>query len=553
MTLRSTDYAALSQDAYKAPILNQTVPINGVDYKAIAYANDPVTGFQATAYEHVDTDGSHEVIFAYRGSEFRREPIQDGATDAGMVLSAMNAQAPDSEAFTKRVMAMSKSEADKNHYPVDFTVTGHSLGGTLAEINAHKFGLHGETFNAYGAAGLAMGIPAGGNQIIDNVRATDVVSAASPHFGQVRIFATPQDIDHLHQAGYTNNASVFSPRDLIGEVRRDAGDAHAIANFVPDQNGQTIMTASNQALAQSDQGMISRYRHDIGDVRLSIAVATGAEEAVVVVDGAAALEREISKGATTAGQLARQAYDATQEAVVQGAHTAEHVAVSVEHDVSKAGAEFGARAVQEMKGAEQAVHGAAIDALDATERAAHYVEREAAKGYGAVVDATSRGIESSAKGVGHVGQPGVRACETQVDAASHGLKPRLDQPTHPDHGLYQTSLSAVHRLDTVHGRTPDHLSANLAAGVAVSARTHGLSRVDHVVLSDDGSHAFAVQGDLKSPAKLVANGVDTAKAVNTPIAQHTEAMQQVQTQQHMQAQRQAQSVTPQHTNPAMTR
>jgi putative chitinase len=104
--------------------------------------------------------------------------------------------------------------------------------------------------------------------------------------------------------------------------------------------------------------------------------------------------------------------------------------------------------------------------------------------------------------------------------------PRLDDKNHPDHTMYQQALTAVHRLDAQNGRTPDQHSANLAAGVTVGALAYGLNKVDHVVLSDDGSKAFAVQGDLRSPAKQVANGVDTTQAVNTPIEQHSSTWQQ---------------------------
>jgi hypothetical protein len=167
--LRATDYALLSQAAYQDPEVDKRPPsgavtykevtLDGVTYKPIAHADNPENGFQATAYER--QDGSHSVVIAYRGTEFDREPRQDGLTDAGMAIKGVNAQTADSEAFTKRVLDQAKQTADFNKVPLDVTVTGHSLGGTLAEINAYKFGLHGQTFNSFGAAGLTQGIPAG--------------------------------------------------------------------------------------------------------------------------------------------------------------------------------------------------------------------------------------------------------------------------------------------------------------------------------------------------------------------------------------------------------
>src|SRR6187402_3179334 len=109
MTLRSTDYALLAQDAYNDPKFDKHTILDGTEYQAIDSMNNPRNGFQATAYERVDTG---EVIIAYRGTEFGREPIQDGGVDAGMVLTGINAQAGDSEAFTERVLARAKEKSE---------------------------------------------------------------------------------------------------------------------------------------------------------------------------------------------------------------------------------------------------------------------------------------------------------------------------------------------------------------------------------------------------------------------------------------------------------
>jgi putative chitinase len=95
---------------------------------------------------------------------------------------------------------------------------------------------------------------------------------------------------------------------------------------------------------------------------------------------------------------------------------------------------------------------------------------------------------------------------------------RLDSPMHPDHAMYEQARTAVHALDAQIGRTPDKQSDQLAGAVTAEAKRQGLTKIDHVVLSDDGSRAYAVQGDLNSPLKRTAE-VDTAKAVNTPIEQ----------------------------------
>jgi len=110
------------------------------------------------------------------------------------------------------------------------------------------------------------------------------------------------------------------------------------------------------------------------------------------------------------------------------------------------------------------------------------------------------------------------------DAAQPGV-PRLDQSAHPDHGLYRQSLDAVHRLDAQHGRHSDVSSDNLAAAVTVQARRDGMNGIDHVVLSEDKSKAFGVQGDLHSPTKQIAE-VNTAQAVSTSVEQSSQQWQQ---------------------------
>jgi len=266
MSPRSTDYALLSQDVYHDTPVNHKVDLDGITYRVLDSANDPKTGFQAQAYVREDVQ-PFQVIIAYRGTEFDREPVHDGGVDAGMVLTGVNLQTADSTKFTEKVMAEARQAAkDEGRQPPDITVTGHSLGGTLAEINASRYGLKGETFNAYGAAGLLEGVPEGGNQVIDHVRAGDVVSAASEHFGEVRIYAAQKDIDTLSHAGYRDDSGLLSPRNPVKAIDFDS---HAIDNFVPNSKllGQSIISPENQARYTAHEGMIDRYRNDVMDIR----------------------------------------------------------------------------------------------------------------------------------------------------------------------------------------------------------------------------------------------------------------------------------------------
>jgi hypothetical protein len=342
MTPQSTGYALLAQDSYRTPDKNDSIEIDGQQYTVFANADNPTTGFQATAYQR---KGSSDIVIAYRGTEFNREPVHDGGVDAGMVLLGVNAQAPDSIAFTKDVMAKAQKDAELNDRTANVTVTGHSLGGTLAEINAAKFGLKGETFNAYGAASL-FGVPAGGNQVIDHVRAGDVVSAASPHFGEVRVYAAQQDIDTLSKAGYRDDSGVLSLRN---PVKATDFDSHAIDNFVPNSKllGQSIISPESQARYLAHEGMVDRYRNDVMDIRKGLSAPweipkTIAEEAVAVghavADKVGEAAHAVEQTVEHVAHEVKETYEHVKEDVSEGLHAigekASHAWDTVSHPSS---------------------------------------------------------------------------------------------------------------------------------------------------------------------------------------------------------------------------
>jgi hypothetical protein len=73
-------------------------------------------------------------------------------------------------------------------------------------------------------------------------------------------------------------------------------------------------------------------------------------------------------------------------------------------------------------------------------------------------------------------------------------------------------------IDAKCGRTPDAWSNNLAASLATAAHAQGLVRIDQVMLGDNATRAFAVQGDPGSPFKRVAS-VDVLPAITRPLEQ----------------------------------
>ncbi|HEV2681061.1 MAG TPA: XVIPCD domain-containing protein [Rhodanobacter sp.] len=544
----------LAQDSYKDHQLSQIVSIAGIDYKILDQTSDPVTGYQGVAYQRVGTD---DIVIAHRGTE---QIVRDGVlTDGGMVLTGMNLQTPDAMAFTRRVLDEAKADAEANHRPLNVTVTGHSLGGTLAEITASRFGLHGETFNAYGAAGLLQDIPKGGNQVIDHVRATDVVSAGSAHFGEVHVYAVQQDIDRLSSAGYRDDGGILGLRDPLKAI--DLG-AHGIDSFVPDSKalGHSIVSPENEARYRAHHGMIDRYRSDVMDLRTGLSagweipklaaergMALGHAAAHEVTQGVHAVEH----GAQYVAHEAVQGVHAAERAVSQGAHAIEHGAQYVAHE-----------AVQGARAAGHGVQHAAQTVEHMASNVAHTVGENVSRGVHATEHAVSQGIHAAEHAAQSLASDASRAFDAlrhpgslfDSKSAPSSAPVRLDHATHPDHPLYQQTRDAVHRLDAEHHRAPDQHSDNLAASLVVAARRDGMQAVNHVVLSNDATRTFAVQGELNSSFKQITH-VETVQASNTSIEQSSaawqHAMQQKQSDPAHAPQMAQEQRTPQPHQPAM--
>lgn len=81
----------------------------------------------------------------------------------------------------------------------------------------------------------------------------------------------------------------------------------------------------------------------------------------------------------------------------------------------------------------------------------------------------------------------------------------------------------------------------IAGSLAAAAVMNGMRQIDQVMLNDDASRAYAVQGNATSPFKQIAE-VDVLQAARTPLAQSSvEAMPQNHAQVRQQLEPQAQS------------
>lgn len=315
MSVPSQQYAGLANDAYEdrrvgrqQPPDMERVSIDGVAYQVLEHVNHARTGYQGTVYQRIDT---REIVVAHRGTE---QIWKDGVVaDGSMVANRTNPQADEAVELTRRALAYAKQEGrESGQRAPEVTVTGHSLGGTLAQVSAHHFDLRGETFNAYGAASLDRRIPEGGNRVLNHVMAADAVSAASPHYGQVRIYATEREMTVLRQSGYHEHRGrdFITPDFPLTAAGRSFG-SHSMHNFLPvDGDGKPDRSIlSDQAArtrASENERSIESYRSDIEARRVGVTVISRGPGGLIR-DGVDAI-----RGPLPAGEPARREEEQSQ-------------------------------------------------------------------------------------------------------------------------------------------------------------------------------------------------------------------------------------------------
>jgi|GEM_PF-1455800 triacylglycerol lipase len=264
--LRKQQHADLAKDSYENRVVtppNKTLLIGGNHYRVLAVHKNPTTDYQGVVYQDVRTN---EIVVAHRGTS----SLMDVNVDLKMVIHKANIQAEDAAKLT--IMALKEADKFHNKHPEQsqprITQVGHSLGGTLAQIQSYRFKQEGVTFNAYGAAALN-GIPKGGDKVINYSLASDAVSAAAPHYGKMVILAKERELIMLKLNGYSNDSNCIPYlKETVSPAAGSLLWSHGIANFtginsiLSERNYQPALE-----LAERNKKLITDYRDDVNDYR----------------------------------------------------------------------------------------------------------------------------------------------------------------------------------------------------------------------------------------------------------------------------------------------
>ena len=241
---------------------NKTLLIGGNHYRVLAVHKNPTTDYQGVVYQDVRTN---EIVVAHRGTS----SLMDVNVDLKMVIHKANIQAEDAAKLTRIALKAAKEFHDDHpeYNTPRITQVGHSLGGTLAQIQSYRFKQEGVTFNAYGAAALN-GIPKGGDKVINYSLASDAVSAAAPHYGRMVILAKERELIMLKLNGYSNHGGIPYLKETVSPAAESLLWSHGIANFtginsiLSERNYQPALE-----LAERNKKLITDYRDDVNDYR----------------------------------------------------------------------------------------------------------------------------------------------------------------------------------------------------------------------------------------------------------------------------------------------
>ena len=234
MPLPSEQYAFLASIIYD-PLTAKTDIESDTRLYTVLYVSPP----SATDYRGAVLldQATGQLIVTNKGTD--PTSIHDITADLAMGMMGAPTQWPEAAS----TMRWALDHAEEEGIPAsDISITGHSLGGALAQLQAAmpgSAGVHAETFNTYGsksmAAHLGLDVQGAEDRVINHRMNHDLVSALAKPIGRSVYYMDHADYQRHSQSG-------FSPAREVVAV----ADAHGIGNFWDkDRNEPAAVFAHN--------------------------------------------------------------------------------------------------------------------------------------------------------------------------------------------------------------------------------------------------------------------------------------------------------------------
>lgn len=228
MTLPSEQYAFLAHTIYKPLVVEDEIYSDTRKYTVLYVSPPSATNYRGAV---VQDESTKQIVVVNKGTD--PFVVHDIMADLGMGMMGKPTQWPEAA----NTMLWALNHARENNIPIkDVSITGHSLGGALAQLQAampQSAGVHAETFNTYGALSMAKGPymnldPTSAQDRVTNHRMYhDPVSKAADSIGRTVDYMDHEDFRRHHKGGIA----------LAGDFRSVA-KAHGISNFWDSDNNR---------------------------------------------------------------------------------------------------------------------------------------------------------------------------------------------------------------------------------------------------------------------------------------------------------------------------
>jgi dienelactone hydrolase len=230
MPLPSEQYAFLAHRIYKPLTDGSEIESNSLRYRVLYISPPSAVNYRGAIVQEQTTK---QLIVINKGTD--PVMIHDVMTDIGMGAMGSPTQWPEAAHTMREALRIAK---DQHIRTSDISITGHSLGGALAQLQAalpEAAGVHCETFNAYGSQHMAkmlsryqpLDVASAHERVVNHRMYHDPVSALATSIGRT--------VEYMDHRDYQNHMQGrFSP---IGEANAFAA-SHGIGNFWDAERNQ---------------------------------------------------------------------------------------------------------------------------------------------------------------------------------------------------------------------------------------------------------------------------------------------------------------------------